>query len=93
MGNHSQWQCAMARIQKELLTKLKIQEQILTRKCISKDLENPNILHAEQGINLFVRDLKDILGNVKHSLLVHLASESQVLHHTLAGLQNLGQKC
>ena len=50
------------------------------------------ILHAQQGINLFVRDLKDILGNVKHSLLVHLASESQVLHHTLAGLQNLGKK-
>ena len=44
---------------------------------------------CHQSINLQIRQIKDILGNVKNSFLVHLSCKSQVLHHRLASLQHL----
>ena len=55
------------------------------RKCL-------NLLHGEQGVDLFLRDVEDVLANVDDGLLGHLAPEPHVLHHPLASLQHLEKK-
>ena len=51
-----------------------------------------NLLHGEQGVDLFLRDVEDVLANVDDGLLGHLAPEPHVLHHPLASLQHLEKK-
>ena len=48
-----------------------------------------NLLHGEQGVDLFLRDVENVLANVDDGLLGHLAPKSHVLHHPLASLQHL----
>ena len=48
-----------------------------------------NLLHGEQGVDLFLRDVENVLANVDDGLLGHLAPEPHVLHHPLASLQHL----
>ena len=55
------------------------------RKCL-------NLLHGEQGVDLFLRDVENVLANVDDGLLGHLAPEPHVLHHPLASLQHLEEK-
>ena len=50
------------------------------------------MLHGEQGVDLFLRDMEDVLANVDDGLLGHLAPEPHVLHHPLASLQHLEKK-
>ena len=51
-----------------------------------------NLLHGEQGVDLFLRDVENVLANVDDGLLGHLAPEPHVLHHPLASLQHLEKK-
>ena len=46
------------------------------------------MLHGKQGVDLFLRDVEDVLANVDDGLLGHLAPEPHVLHHPLASLQD-----
>ena len=55
------------------------------RKCL-------NLLHGEQGVDLFLRDVEDVLANVDDGLRGYLAPESHVFHHPLASLQHLEKK-
>ena len=50
------------------------------------------MLHGKQGVDLFLRDVEDVLANVDDGLLGHLAPEPHVLHHPLASLQHLEKK-
>ena len=50
------------------------------------------MLHGKQGVDLFLRDVEDVLANVDDGLLGHLAPEPHVLHHPLASLQHLEEK-
>ena len=46
------------------------------------------MLHGEQGVDLFLRDVENVLANVDDGLLGHLAPKPHVLHHPLASLQD-----
>ena len=59
--------------------------QRTNRKCL-------NLLHGKQGVDLFLRDVENVLANVDDGLLGHLAPEPHVLHHPLASLQHLEKK-
>ena len=50
------------------------------------------MLHGKQGVDLFLRDVEDVLANVDDGLLGHLAPKPHILHHPLASLQNLEEK-
>ena len=55
------------------------------RKCL-------NLLHGKQGVDLFLRDVQNVLANVDDGLLGHLAPKPHILHHPLASLQHLEKK-